>query len=198
MPTAAAQFLLLRRLGGQAGVRLPARHAPVARRRPDHPLELPAADAGLEGGLALAAGNTTAVSVAETTLPDRAFAFGVSEEAGLPPGVFNVVTGAELPARRWCATPTSTRSPSPARRRWARRSGAVAGTARRLTLELGGKGAHVIFEDAPPDQAIEGVVNCIFFNQGHVCCAGSRLFVQGVDRRRLPREASRRGCGACP
>ena len=81
-------------------------------------------------------------------------------------------------ARRWWTRP-STRSRSPARPRWASAiQRAIAGSGKRLTLELGGKAANIVFEDAPIDQAVEGVVNGIFFNQGHVCCAGSRLLVQ--------------------
>ena len=76
-------------------------------------------------------------------------------------------------------TRTSTRSPSPARPPSARRSPAtVAGTDKKVTLELGGKGANIVFDDAPIDQAVEGIVTGIFFNQGQVCCAGSRLLVQ--------------------
>ena len=92
----------------------------------------------------------------------------------------NVVTGA--PARRaprWCATPASRRSPSPARPAVGKEiAAALAGTGRRLTLELGGKAANIVFDDAALDQAVEGIVNGIYFNQGHVCCAGSRLLVQ--------------------
>ena len=87
----------------------------------------------------------------------------------------------------------STRSPSPARPRW--ESGSQPrwpGPARSLTLELGGKAAHVIFDDAPIDQAIEGVINGIFFNQGHVCCAGSRLFVQESIHDRFVEKLKRR------
>ena len=77
------------------------------------------------------------------------------------------------------STPTSTRSRSPARPRSARRSCAPSpARGKKLTLELGGKAANIIFDDAPLDQAVEGIVNGIYFNQGHVCCAGSRLFVQ--------------------
>ena len=63
-------------------------------------------------------------------------------------------------------------------------AGSVAGTRKKVTLELGGKAANIVFDDAPLDQAVEGIVNGIFFNQGHVCCAGSRLLVQESDRRR--------------
>ena len=83
------------------------------------------------------------------------------------------------PARPWSSTRASTRSRSPAPPRWANRSpGRSPAPAKRVTLELGGKAANIVFDDAPIDQAIEGIVNGIFFNQGHVCCAGSRLLVQ--------------------
>src|SRR4030066_2172206 len=69
---------------------------------------------------------------------------------------------------------------------------ATAGTRKKLTLELGGKGANIIFEDAPIDQAIEGIINGIYFNQGHVCCAGSRLFVQENILDQVIKKLSRR------
>jgi aldehyde dehydrogenase (NAD+) len=103
----------------------------------------------------------------------------IAAEAGLPPGVFNVVTGAG-------ATGAAVVGHADVDKVAFTGSTAVgkliatqlAGSPKKLTLELGGKAAHVIFEDAPLDQAIEGVINGIFFNQGHVCCAGSRLLVQ--------------------
>ena len=117
---------------------------------------------------------------AETTPLTALVLAEICQQAELPPGVVNIVPGRR---RHRCvdrgARRTSTRSRSPARPRSARPSSAqVAGTAKKLTLELGGKAANIVFEDAPLDQAIEGIVNGIFFNQGHVCCAGSRLLVQ--------------------
>ncbi|TML01515.1 MAG: aldehyde dehydrogenase family protein, partial [Actinobacteria bacterium] len=101
------------------------------------------------------------------------------KEVELPPGVVNIVTGAgetgealvKHPGVNKVAFTGSTEVGKSIRR-------SVAGTGKRLTLELGGKAANVVFEDAPLDQAIEGIVNGIYFNQGHVCCAGSRLLVQ--------------------
>ena len=128
---------------------------------------------------ALAAGNTVVLKPAETT-PLTALAFArLTAEAGLPPGVLNIVTGggetgAELvahPGVDKAAFTGSTEVGKLIQRR-------LAGSGKRLTLELGGKAPHVVFDDAPIDQAVEGVVNGIFFNQGHVCCAGSRLLVQ--------------------
>ena len=128
---------------------------------------------------ALAAGNAVVLKPAETT-PLTALAFAeLTEEAGLPPGVFNVVTGggeagAAVAGHPGVGKVAFTGSTAVGKEIGAR----LAGSGKRLTLELGGKAPHVIFDDAPVDQAVEGVVNGIFFNQGHVCCAGSRLLVQ--------------------
>jgi aldehyde dehydrogenase (NAD+) len=128
---------------------------------------------------ALAAGNTVVLKPAETT-PLTALLFtDILRQAELPPGVVNIVTGdgragAELvrhPGVDKVAFTGSTEVGKEIQR-------ALAGSGKRLTLELGGKAANVVFDDAPLDQAIEGIVNGIWFNQGHVCCAGSRLLVQ--------------------
>jgi aldehyde dehydrogenase (NAD+) len=128
---------------------------------------------------ALAAGNTVVLKPAETT-PLTALLFAdVLRQAEVPPGVVNIVTGdgragSELvkhPDVDKVAFTGSTEVGKEIQR-------AVAGTKKKLTLELGGKAANVIFDDAPLDQAVEGIVNGIYFNQGHVCCAGSRLLVQ--------------------
>jgi aldehyde dehydrogenase (NAD+) len=128
---------------------------------------------------ALAAGNTVVLKPAETT-PLTAMLFAeICQQAELPPGVVNVVTGAGQtgslvvghPGVRKVAFTGSTEVGKLIQRQ-------LAGTGKRLTLELGGKAANVVFEDAPLDQAVEGIVNGIYFNQGHVCCAGSRLLVQ--------------------
>ncbi len=128
---------------------------------------------------ALACGNTVVLKPAETT-PLTALLLGeVLDEAGLPPGVVNIVTGAGPTGAAVVANPrvdkvafTGSTEVGKAIRR------TVAGTGKRLTLELGGKAANIVFDDAPMDQAVEGIVNGIYFNQGHVCCAGSRLLVQ--------------------
>ena len=128
---------------------------------------------------ALAAGNTVVLKPAEST-PLTALLFcEVVRQAELPPGVVNIVTGdgragAELvkhPGVDKVAFTGSTDVGKEIQR-------AVAGTGKKLTLELGGKAANIIFDDAPLDQAVEGIINGIYFNQGHVCCAGSRLLVQ--------------------
>jgi aldehyde dehydrogenase (NAD+) len=128
---------------------------------------------------ALAAGNTAVLKPAETTPLTALVLAEICQQADLPPGVVNVVpgagpTGAALvrhPGLDKVAFTGSTEVGREIQR-------TLAGTGTRLTLELGGKAANVVFEDAPLDQAVEGIVNGIFFNQGHVCCAGSRLLVQ--------------------
>ena len=128
---------------------------------------------------ALATGNTIVLKPAETT-PLTALAFAeLTAEAGLPPGVLNVVPGAGPTGAAVVAHPDVDKvafTGSTAVGKAIQRE--LAGSHKGLTLELGGKAPHVIFDDAPIDQAIEGVINGIFFNQGHVCCAGSRLLVQ--------------------
>ncbi|HKB19462.1 MAG TPA: aldehyde dehydrogenase family protein [Gaiellaceae bacterium] len=128
---------------------------------------------------ALAAGNTVVLKPAETT-PLSALLFAdVLRQAELPPGVVNIVTGdgrtgaalVEHPDVDKIAFTGSTEVGKSIQRQ-------LAGTRKHLTLELGGKAANVIFDDAALDQAVEGIVNGIYFNQGHVCCAGSRLLVQ--------------------
>jgi acyl-CoA reductase-like NAD-dependent aldehyde dehydrogenase len=128
---------------------------------------------------ALAAGNTVVLKPAETT-PLSALLFAeIVQQAGLPAGVVNIVTGAGDTGRDLVNHPDVNKvaftGSTAVGREIAR---AVAGTDKKLTLELGGKAANIVFDDAPIDQAVEGIVNGIFFNQGHVCCAGSRLLVQ--------------------
>lgn len=128
---------------------------------------------------ALAAGNTVVLKPAETTPLTAMLLAEIIHESGLPAGVVNIVTGHGDTGAAIVHHPdvdkiAFTGSTSVGRII----QEAVAGTGKKLTLELGGKSANIIFEDAPIDQAVEGVVNGIFFNQGHVCCAGSRLFVQ--------------------
>jgi aldehyde dehydrogenase (NAD+) len=128
---------------------------------------------------ALATGNTVVLKPAETT-PLTALVFAeICQQADLPPGVVNILPGAgdigaavvEHADVDKVAFTGSTEVGKHIQR-------TLAGTRKRLTLELGGKAANIVFDDAPLDQAVEGIVNGIFFNQGHVCCAGSRLLVQ--------------------
>lgn len=128
---------------------------------------------------ALACGNTVVLKPAETTPLTALHLAQIIREADLPPGVVNIIpgfgkTGAAVvshPDVNKVAFTGSTEVGKIIQR-------ALAGTRKRLTLELGGKAANIIFADAPLDQAVEGIINGIYFNQGHVCCAGSRLFVQ--------------------
>ena len=128
---------------------------------------------------ALATGNTCVLKPAETTPLTALLLAGVCQQAGLPPGVVNVLTGAgatgaalvDHPDVNKVAFTGSTEVGILINQK-------ISGSAKKLTLELGGKAANIVFDDAPIDQAIEGIVNGIFFNQGHVCCAGSRLLVQ--------------------
>ncbi len=128
---------------------------------------------------ALAAGNTVVLKPAETTPLTAMLLAEIIHESGLPAGVVNILTGygdtgaaiVNHPDINKIAFTGSTHVGKMIQK-------AVAGTGKKLTLELGGKSANIVFEDAPIDQAVEGIVNGIFFNQGHVCCAGSRLFVQ--------------------
>ncbi|WP_433234612.1 aldehyde dehydrogenase family protein [Actinomadura nitritigenes] len=128
---------------------------------------------------ALACGNTVVLKPAETT-PLTALLFAdICRQADLPPGVVNIITGAADTGRALVAHPgidkVAFTGSTDVGRQIARQ---VAGTSKKLTLELGGKAANIVYADAPIDQAVEGIVNGIFFNQGHVCCAGSRLLVQ--------------------
>ncbi len=128
---------------------------------------------------ALATGNTVVLKPAESTSLTALKLAEIIDEAGLPKGVVNIITGfgdtgaamVNHPDVDKIAFTGSTHVGKIIQK-------SIAGTSKKATLELGGKSANIIFDDAPIDQAVEGIVNGIFFNQGHVCCAGSRLFVQ--------------------
>ncbi|MEU3508750.1 aldehyde dehydrogenase family protein [Streptomyces longwoodensis] len=128
---------------------------------------------------ALATGNTVVLKPAETTPLSALFFADVCRQAGLPRGVVNILPGYGDAGAALVAHPDVNKvaftGSTAVGKEIAR---AVAGTRKKLTLELGGKGANIVFDDAPIDQAVEGIVNGIFFNQGQVCCAGSRLLVQ--------------------
>ncbi|NMH77173.1 aldehyde dehydrogenase family protein [Pseudonocardia xinjiangensis] len=128
---------------------------------------------------ALACGNTIVLKPAETTPLTALVLAGIAADAGLPPGVLNVLpgagdVGAALVGHQGLDKVAFTGSTEVGKEIQRR----LGGTGRRLTLELGGKAANIVYDDAPLDQAVDGVVDGIFFNQGHVCCAGSRLLVQ--------------------
>lgn len=142
---------------------------------------------------ALACGNTVVLKPAETTPLTALKLAELFEDAGLPPGVVNIITGAgdtgqalvEHSDVSKVAFTGSTTVGKNIRR-------ALAGTDKKFTLELGGKAANIIFEDAAINEAVEGIVNGIFFNQGHVCCAGSRLFVQESIAKQVVRKLQKR------
>ena len=128
---------------------------------------------------ALATGNTVVLKPAESTSITALLLAEIIKEAELPPGVVNIISGdgstgnliVNHPDVNKIAFTGSTQVGKSIMQ-------SISGTNKRSTMELGGKAANIIFEDAPLDQAVEGVINGIYFNQGHVCCAGSRLFIQ--------------------
>src|SRR5688572_11353651 len=181
VPLAAAHFFYYAGWADKLGYAFPGRGTPepVGVAGQIIPWNFPLLMAAWKLAPALAAGNTAVLKPAETTPLTALLLAQVMREAELPPGVVNIVTGAGEPGASLVnhdgvdkiAFTGSTEVGKIIRR-------ATAGTGKRLTLELGGKAANIVFEDAPLDQAVEGVVNGIFFNQGHVCCAGSRLLVE--------------------
>jgi aldehyde dehydrogenase (NAD+) len=138
---------------------------------------------------ALAAGNTVVIKPAETTPLTSLKLAEIFQEVDLPPGVVNILTGAGSTGESIVRHPDVDKiafTGSTEVGKLIRKT--LAGTDKRLTLELGGKAANIVFEDAALDQAVEGIVNGIFFNQGHVCCAGSRLLVQESISKKLVRK----------
>lgn len=142
---------------------------------------------------ALATGNTVVLKPAETTPLSALFFADICRQAGLPKGVVNIIPGYGDAGAALVAHPDVNKvafTGSTAVGKEIART--VAGTRKKLTLELGGKGANIVFDDAPIDQAVEGIVNGIFFNQGQVCCAGSRLLVQESIQEELLESLKRR------
>jgi len=128
---------------------------------------------------ALAAGNTCVLKPAETTPLTALLLAEVLQQAELPAGVVTIVTGDGTTGAALVAHPGIDKIAFTGSTEVGRRiQESIAGTPKRLTLELGGKGANIVFDDAPIDEVIEGIIDGIFFNQGHVCCAGSRLLLQ--------------------
>ena len=180
VPLAAAHFFYYAGWADKLEYAFPNRHPrPIGVAGQVIPWNFPLLMAAWKLAPALATGNTVVLKPAETTPLTALLLAQVIQEADLPPGVVNIVTGAGSTGAALVehddvdkiAFTGSTEVGKIIRR-------TVAGTVKRLTLELGGKAANIAFEDAPLDQAVEGVINGIFFNQGHVCCAGSRLLVQ--------------------
>ncbi|MFE5923772.1 aldehyde dehydrogenase family protein [Streptomyces sp. NPDC056468] len=142
---------------------------------------------------ALATGNTVVLKPAETTPLSALFFADICRQAGLPKGVVNILPGYGDSGAALVAHPDVNKvafTGSTAVGKEIART--VAGTRKKVTLELGGKGANIVFDDAPLDQAVEGIVNGIFFNQGQVCCAGSRLLVQESIQEELLESLKRR------
>jgi aldehyde dehydrogenase (NAD+) len=128
---------------------------------------------------ALAAGNTCVLKPAETTPLTALLLAEVCQQAGLPPGVVNVLTGDGRAGAALTGHPGVDKIAFTGSTEVGKQIAVgAAGTGKKVTLELGGKAANIVFDDAPVEQAVEGIVNGIFFNQGHVCCAGSRLLIQ--------------------
>jgi aldehyde dehydrogenase (NAD+) len=179
IPLAAAHFFYYAGWADKLDYAFPGRSArPIGVAGQIIPWNFPMLMAAWKLAPGLATGNTVVLKPAETTPLTALLLAQVIQEAELPPGVVNIVTGAGQTGAALVDSPldkiafTGSTDVGKAIRR------SIAGSGKRLTLELGGKAANIVFEDAPLDQAIEGVVNGIFFNQGHVCCAGSRLLVQ--------------------
>ena len=180
VPLAAAHFFYYAGWADKLDYAFPGRSAhPVGVAGQIIPWNFPLLMAAWKIAPALACGNTVVLKPAETTPLTALKLAEIIQEADLPPGVVNIITGAGAtgaaivnhPGIDKIAFTGSTDVGKLIQR-------ALAGTDKKYTLELGGKAANIIFEDAAIDQAVEGIINGIFFNQGHVCCAGSRLFVQ--------------------
>ena len=128
---------------------------------------------------AIACGNTVVLKPAETTSLTALKLAEIIQESGLPKGVVNIITGAGNTGSEIVNHPDIDKIAFTGSTKVGKLiQKSIVGSQKKSTLELGGKGANIIFEDAAIDQAVEGIINAIFFNQGHVCCAGSRLFVQ--------------------
>jgi aldehyde dehydrogenase (NAD+) len=180
VPLAAAHFFYYAGWADKLEYAFPGRHPkPVGVAAQIIPWNFPLLMAAWKIAPALAAGNTVVLKPAETTPLTALKLAEIIKDAGLPAGVVNILTGAgdtgsmlvEHPGIDKVAFTGSTEVGKLIQNK-------LAGTPKKLTLELGGKGANIILEDAAIDQAVEGIINGIYFNQGHVCCAGSRLLVQ--------------------
>ena len=180
IPLAAAHFFYYAGWADKLDYAFPGRRsAPLGVAGQIIPWNFPLLMAAWKIAPAIACGNTVVLKPAETTPLTALKLAEVIRDADLPPGVVNIVTGAGKTGAAIVEHEGIDKiafTGSTAVGRHIQRE--LAGTGRRYTLELGGKAANVIFEDAAIDQAVEGIVNGIFFNQGHVCCAGSRLLVQ--------------------
>jgi aldehyde dehydrogenase (NAD+) len=180
IPLAAAHFFYYAGWADKLDYAFPGRRAqPLGVAGQVIPWNFPLLMAAWKIAPALAAGNTVVLKPAETTPLTALLLAQVFQEVDLPPGVVNIVTGAgatgaALLGHKGIDKVAFTGSTAVGKQIQRQ----LAGSGKRVTLELGGKAANIIFEDAAIDQAVEGIVNGIYFNQGHVCCAGSRLLVQ--------------------
>ncbi len=194
IPLAAAHFFYYAGWADKLEYAFPNRNvAPVGVAGQIIPWNFPLLMAAWKIAPALACGNTVVLKPAETTPLTSMLLAEILQEAELPPGVVNIVTGgpaagAALAAHDGVDKIAFTGSTEVGKR--IQRS--AAGSRKRLTLELGGKAPNIVFDDAPIDQAVEGIINGIYFNQGHVCCAGSRLYVQESVREPLLRKLRER------
>jgi aldehyde dehydrogenase (NAD+) len=177
-------FFLLRGLARQTRLRFSRAKSAAARRRgPDRSLEFPAAMAAWKLAPGLACGNTCVLKPAETTSITALHLAEILQEVELPDGVVNIVTGAGETGNAVVNHPDIDKIAFTGSTEVGKRiATALAGTKKKLTLELGGKAANIIFDDASINQAVEGIVAGIYFNQGHVCwcwfaivCAGKRF-----------------------
>ena len=180
IPLAAAHFFYHAGWADKLGYAFPGKSAsPIGVAGQIIPWNFPLLMVAWKVAPALACGNTVVLKPAETTALTALLFAEICQEAGLPDGVFNCITGAGSTGAALVKHPgldkvafTGSTDVGKAIQK------SLAGRSTKLTLELGGKAANIIFEDAAIDQAVEGIINGIFFNQGHVCCAGSRLLVQ--------------------
>jgi aldehyde dehydrogenase (NAD+) len=179
VPLAAAHFFYYAGWADKLAYAFPGRTArPIGVAGQIIPWNFPLLMAAWKLAPALATGNTCVLKPAETTPLTALLLAEVLQEAELPPGVVNIVTGAGETGAALVEAPVDKIAFTGSTEVGKRIRQSVADSGKRLTLELGGKAANIVFEDAPIDQAVEGVINGIFFNQGHVCCAGSRLLVE--------------------
>jgi aldehyde dehydrogenase (NAD+) len=179
MPLAAAHFFYYAGWADKLEYAFPGRTvAPVGVAGQIIPWNFPMLMASWKLAPALAAGNTVVLKPAETTPLTALLLAEVISAAELPPGVVNIITGGGETGAALVASPVDKIAFTGSTEVGKQIQRLTAGSGKRLTLELGGKAANIVFEDAALDQAVEGVINGIFFNQGHVCCAGSRLLVE--------------------
>jgi aldehyde dehydrogenase (NAD+) len=179
LPLAAAHFFYYAGWADKLEYAFPARDPkPIGVAGQVIPWNFPMLMAAWKLAPALATGNTTVLKPAETTPLTALLLAEVLQQAELPAGVVNVITGAGETGAALVASDVDKVAFTGSTEVGKAIQRTIAGSGKRLTLELGGKAANIVFEDAPLDQAVEGIINGIFFNQGHVCCAGSRLLVQ--------------------